>query len=172
MEENVCVPKTFMNHPHQWKLKTLLQLLFADPDPDHITKKIVPFLAKHPIPINDLPLIKGTYSRTILFRSNNGFEAMAARWSPGTLSPIHGHPWFIFDFVVSGKLSIDNYKRCGDQAQMTTPEIISKSGFFSSTGTPGTFDNHIHQVKAVEETLSIHISSDDAARGKIFSRVR
>jgi hypothetical protein len=53
-----------------------------------------------------------------------------------------------------------------EEAQIST----SKSQFSSSTGKPGTFDNHIHQVKAVEETLSIHIPSDDAMKGEIFSR--
>ena len=35
-------------------------------------------------------------------------------------------------------------------------------------GQTGTFDNHIHGVQTYEETLSIHISSDDAAKGEIF----
>ena len=161
-----------MNHPNQWKLKALLQELFAEPDPDHITKEIVSFLQQYPIPIDDFPSLNGTYTRTILFRSDNGYEAMAARWSSGTISPIHGHPYFTLYYVVDGKLSIDNYKKQGEQAGLTTSEFLSKTQFFSATGKIGTFDNHIHQVEAIEETLSIHISSSDATKGEVFSRVR
>jgi hypothetical protein len=45
------------------------------------------------------------------------------------------------------------------------------SEFFSATGFPETFDNHIHQVKVVEEALSIHISSDEATKDEIFNRI-
>ncbi len=172
MHGKICFPKTFINHPNQWKFKILLEKLFADPEPDSITTEMTAFLTTYSIPIDDLPLVEGTYSRTILFRSSNGFEAMAARWSHGSLSSIHGHPWYTFYFVTSGTLKIDNFKRYGDKAEMTSTEMLSRSQFFSSTGRPGAFDNHIHQVKAVEETLSIHISSDDAMKGEIFSRVR
>jgi len=158
-----------MSHLNQWKLRNILQELFVDPDSDLITKKVTAFLLKHPIPMTDFPLIKGTYSRTIFFRSDNGFEAMAARWSRGTTSPIHGHPYYTLYYVVNGRLGIDNYKKAADRIEKTTSEILSRDQFLSFTGKPGTFDNHIHKVEAIEETLSIHISSNDATKGEVFN---
>ncbi len=168
MSEKNCFPKTYLNHPNQWKLKALLEELFIDPDPNHITEVLSGFLKKYPIPIDDFPLLEGTYSRTILFRSDNGYEAMAARWSPGTISSIHGHPQFALIIVAEGKLGVDYYKKHDDQVEKTTSEFLIESQFFSDIGQTGTFDNHIHGVQAYEETLSIHISSDDAAKGETF----
>jgi hypothetical protein len=171
MNGKSCVPKTYMNHPNQWKLRALLQELFTDPDPAYITKEIVNFLQKYPIPIDDFPLLKGSYSRTILFRSSNGFEAMAARWSRGAISSIHGHPDFMLYYVIEGRLGIDNYKKHGEQIKRTSSDFLSESQFLSSAGQAGTFDNLIHQVQAIEETLSLHISSDDATKGEVYSQV-
>ena len=146
----------------------MLEELFIDPDPDHITEELIGFLKKYPIPMDDFPLLKGTYSRTILCRNDNGYEAMAARWSPGTISSIHGHPHFALIIVIKGKLGIDYYKKHDGRIEMTRSGFLSESQFFSDIGQAETFDNHIHGVQAYEETLSIHISSDDAAKGEIF----
>jgi hypothetical protein len=172
MDKKICTPKTFISHPSQRELRTLLQDLFVDPDPEHITEEIVNFLQKNPIPVDDFPLYQGTYTRTILFRNDNGFEAMAARWSKGALSSIHGHPSFTLYFVVKGQLELENYKKNGDKVEPDKSGILSESQFNSFTGPANTFNNHIHQVQAIEETLSIHISSDDATKGEIFSRAR
>ena len=168
MSEKTLVPKTYLNHPNQWRLKALLEELFIDPDPDHITEELIGFLKKYPIPLDDFPLLEGTYSRTILFRSDNGYEAMAARWSPGAISSIHGHPKFALIFVTEGRLGVDYYKKHNDRLEKTGSEFLTEFQFFSDIGQTGTFDNHIHGVQAYEETLSIHISSDDAAKGEIF----
>ena len=168
MSEKTLVPKTYLNHPNQWKLKALLEELFTDPDPDHITQELSAFLKKYPIPMDDFPLLEGTYSRTILFRSNNGYEAMAARWSPGTISSIHGHPKFALIMVIDGRLGVNYYKKHNGQIEKIKSGFLTESQFFSDMGQAGTFDNHIHGVQAYEETLSIHISSDDASKGETF----
>lgn len=171
MHKNICHPKTYLNHPNQSKLRVLCQDLFLNPDIDYIRKEFVGFLRKHPIPIDDFPPLKGTYTRTILFRNDNGYEAMAARWNKGTISPIHGHPYFTLYFVAEGELAIDNYMKQENleaRIEHTTSENLSEKQFFALAGKPDTFDNHIHQVTALQETLSFHISSDDATKGQIF----
>jgi hypothetical protein len=168
MTKKKHAPKTYLNHPNQWKLKALLEELFIDPDPDHITEELTGFLKKYPIPIDDFPMLEGTYSRTILLRSDNGYEAMAARWSPGTVSSIHGHPEFALIIVTKGRLVVDCYKKHNDRLEKTGSEFLTESQFFSDVGQAGTFDNHIHGVQTDEETLSIHISSDDASKGETF----
>ncbi len=115
MSKKQSIPKTYLNHPNQWELKRLLETLFVDPNPDHITETLSMFLKKHPIPMDDFPSLEGTYSRTILFRSENGYEAMAARWSPGTVSSIHGHPQFALILVIQGQLGVNYYRKCNNK---------------------------------------------------------
>ena len=170
MGKKVICPQTFFDHPHHSELKVLLQELFVDPDPVEIEKEIVRFLVNNSLAIRTFPIIMGEYTRTILYRNENGFEAMVARWSKGAVSSIHGHPFFTFYCVAQGSLEIDNYKRCGDHVEMTTSEVLSSTEHFTFTGKAGTFDNNIHQVRAIEETLSIHISSDDSTKAEIFSQ--
>ena len=168
MQDRICTPKTFRNHPAQWELQRLLQQLFKTPDPRQITREVVDFLQHHPLPADDLPFIRGTYTRSILLRAKNRFEGMAARWSSKSVSVIHGHPSFTLYYVVSGHLACDNYTRRGSGVEKTSSTVLTAGEFTAFTGPPGTFDNHIRQVRAVEDTLSIHVSSDDAAKGEIF----
>ncbi|MCA1786271.1 MAG: hypothetical protein LC657_09855, partial [Desulfobacteraceae bacterium] len=164
----ICIPQTFRNHPAQWELQRLLQALFKAPDPRQITRQVADFLRHHPLPADDFPLIPGTYTRSILLRAENRFEGMAARWSSKSVSAIHGHPSFTLYYVVSGHLACDNYTRRGSKVEKTSSTALTAGEFTAFTGPAGTFDNHIHQVRAVEDTLSIHVSSDDAAKGEIF----
>lgn len=161
-------PKTYLNHPNQWKLRYFLQKLFINPDPQHITSELVEFLKLHPLPLDDFPRLEGTYTRTLILREENGFEAMAARWSKGATSSIHGHPYFNFYYVVHGCMKIDDYESSDGGLVLNQTGSIASEEEFSYIGDVGTFDNNIHQVHAIEETLSIHISSDDSAKGKIF----
>ncbi len=48
---------------------------------------------------------------------------------------------------------------------------LEKEEHFFSIGEQGRFDNIIHQVQANEETLSLHISADDATTGEVFDKV-
>jgi len=142
MTANIMPPKTYLNHPE--------------------------FLKLHPLPLDDFPRLEGTYTRTLLLREENGFEVMAARWSKGATSSIHGHPYFNFYYVVHGCMKIDDYKVTDGNLALTATGSITSEEEFSYVGEIGTFDNNIHQVHAIEETLSIHISSDDSAKGKVF----
>ncbi len=164
-------PITLQNHPHQEKLRVLLFELFAYPDPNRIVEVTADFLRQYPLPLEDFPRFAETYSRTIVHRNNNGFEAMAARWSKGAVSHIHGHPVFNFYYVIDGRLKIDNYRRDKTAVTLDSSEYLGKNEHFFFIGSPGIFDNNIHQVQAIEETLSLHISSDDSAKGEVFSRI-
>ena len=168
MTANILPPKTYQNHPNQWKLRYFLHKLLVHPEPNHITSELVTFLKQHPLPLDDFPRLEGTYTRTVLIREENGFEAMAARWSKGATSTIHGHPFFNFYYVVQGCMKIDDYEISDEGLVLTQRGSIQSEEEFSYTGLQGTFDNNIHQVHAIEETLSIHLSSDDSAKGQVF----
>jgi len=171
MKKYPGVPITYQNHPHERKLQRLLFELFLLPQPEKIVTTTIAFLQEYPLPLDDFPRLEGTYSRTIVHRNENGFEAMAARWSKGAISSIHGHPSFIFYYVLDGRLKIDNYRRSDAGLIMDSTTYLEKNDHFFSIGEPGRFDNNIHQVQADEETLSLHISSDDATKGEVFGRI-
>jgi hypothetical protein len=170
MKNPTGFPITYLSHPHLGKLRKLLVELFANPDMQNIAAATAACLREYPLPLGDFPRIEGTYSRTIVHRDDNGFEAMAARWSKGAITSIHGHPPFIFYFVIHGNLKIDDYQRDGAGVLPGSSEIMEPNDHFFSIGKPGRYDNNIHQVQANEETLSIHISSDDSRKGAVFSK--
>lgn len=155
----------------QKKLRMLLSELFSSPQPEQIVATTVAFLHEYNLPLDGFPRLEGTYLRTIVHRNDNGYEAMAARWSKGAISSIHGHPSFIFYFVIEGRLKIDNYQRNAAGLTRDSTIYLGKNEHFFSLGKPDRFDNNIHQVQADEETLSLHISSDDATKGEIFFRI-
>lgn len=169
MNDKTCQPVTYLGHPNHWKLKYFLDKLFAYPDPRHITSELNDFLLQHPLPLHDFPRLEGTYTRTLIARNENGFEAMAARWSKGAISMIHGHPYFNFYYVVQGAMQVDDFETTANGLVLSASGVISAGDDFSYLGNEGTFDNNIHQVQAIEETLSIHISSDDSTKGHIFA---
>jgi len=169
MIDNVNQPVTYLQHMHQIPLLKYLQHVFSCEKPELKVSKIVTFLQSHPLPLEDFPRLQDTYTRTVLYRAENGFEAMAARWSKGSISSIHGHPYFNFYFVMHGCLEIDDYQRSDRGLMHISSATVPTNGESSFAGSKGTFDNNIHQVHAFEETLSIHISSDDSAKGEVFS---
>jgi len=163
-------PITFLNHSGQIQLIDLLFELFFDSDPHHIVGTITDFLHRYPLSFDDFPRVEGTYSRNIIHRNSNGFEVLVVRWSKGTISSIHGHLSFAFYYIIDGHMEIDSYRRNDGCLTKTLSECLRKNEYFFSIGKSGRFDNHTHQVRANEETLSGHISSDDSAKGEVFNR--
>lgn len=168
MSPTICKPTTFQQHPSQGAFRLLLQQVFDRPEPAEIHDVVTGFLRRHRLPLSDFPRIEGTYSRTILHRHDNGYEAMAARWSKGTVTSIHGHPPFLFYYVIEGKLKVDNYRRTESGLIPDRTMVFTDGEGFYAMGEPGRYDNSIHQVQADEETLSIHIFSDDGTKGEVF----
>jgi quercetin dioxygenase-like cupin family protein len=93
---------------------------------------------------------------------------MAARWSKGAVSAIHGHPMFAFYYLLEGELSVENFEKDGAGVRKTGTRRYNPGQYFCMHGNAGVFDNGIHRVTAVQESLSIHIYSDDAMKGEIF----
>lgn len=161
-------PVNYQQDPSLLALRMLLQQLFVHPEPATIADAVTSFLGRHFLPTDDFPRVEGTYSRTIIHRCDNGYEGMAARWSKGALTSIHGHPPFVFYYVIKGKLTVDNYIRNTDGLIPSSTMVLTSGEGFHAIGEPGRFDNSIHQVQADEETLSLHISSDDGTKGRVF----
>jgi hypothetical protein len=78
---------------------------------------------------------------------------------------------FAFYYLVQGELQVENYERRGEGAALLDTKIYRPGQYFCMLGRPHTFDNAIHRVSAPQESLSIHIYSDDAMKGEIFKAV-
>ena len=162
-------PHTYMADPNQERARVLFRGLFEEPDPTAIGPAVAAFLAEHLLPIHDFPALERSYSRTILYRAANGYEAMAARWGEGARSPVHGHPMYLFYYVLAGELQFDNYEKTAQGVCKTGTTTCGPGGFFSLLGVPGAFDNGIHRVRAMVDSLSVHIYSDNALKGEVFT---
>lgn len=165
---DINTPVTYLHHRHQMGLRNFLQQFLESAEPENNVNELVDYLKSHTLPLEDFPYQQGVYTRTVLYRHDNGFEVMAARWSKGTRSSIHGHPYFNFYFVMHGCLEVDDYQRHDKGIALASSAIFPVNSVSSFAGNKETFDNNIHQVHAIEETLSIHISSDDSAKGEVF----
>jgi len=115
------------------------------------------------------PDIVSGYSRTILHREPGGFEVMVARWSRGAKTPIHGHPGFSLTWLIDGNLSENTYAKEGGCLVQADSDSLSAGAYSFDQGNDGRFDNAIHQIVAVEESLSLHLYSDDALKGEVFT---
>jgi hypothetical protein len=163
-------PQTYMGHPNQEKLRLFLRKLFSEPEPDTIETEVAEFLSQNSLPLHDFPPFERLYSRTILYRAENGFEAMAARWSKDAVSAIHGHPMFAFYYLLEGELLVENYAKEANSGISKINTLTYTPGqYFCMRGKPGVFSNGIHRVTAVQESLSIHVYSDDAMNGDVFT---
>lgn len=160
-------PQTYLGHPNQERIRSFLRNLFAVPNLRTIEPEAAAFFARNSVPLMDFPSAS-LYSRTILYRGENGFEAMAARWSKDTITAIHAHPMFAFYYLFEGELSVENFEKNGSDIRKTTTKKYLPGEYFCMRGKAGTFENGIHRVTAVQESLSIHIYSDDAMKGKKF----
>lgn len=113
--------------------------------------------------------------RTIPVRGNlekAAFGAVLQPWSgvdPGDnslfLATINLEPLFIepgMDFKPWCKVE----QRGSDLYSST---FLGQSEYSFFIGEHGKFDNNIHQVQAIEETLSVHLSSDTSTKSELFS---
>ncbi|WP_456380003.1 cysteine dioxygenase [Thiolapillus sp.] len=120
-------------------------------------------------PESDFPLAPHCYSRNILLRTDSGAEVMIARWDRGAVTPIHGHPQFAFVYVLQGQLQMEHY-RDTDQGLILTDTLVKHKGqHIYAAGIADRYDNAIHRITALTPSLSLHVYSDDALKGKFFT---
>ena len=119
-------------------------------------------------PCGNYPHAPHCYSRNILLRNDEHAEVMVARWDQGAYTPIHGHPQYAFVYVLQGQLQLEHYRET-DQGLVLTDTIIKRKGqHIYAAGDANRFDNAIHRVTALAPSLSLHVYSDDASKGKSF----
>ncbi len=168
MTTSILLPEKNIAADQRREFIAFLEKQFANPQPELLAPQLVEFIKSNPLAMDDFPRQEGTYTRTVLLRHESGFEAMVARWSEGTTSRIHGHPWFNLYCVIHGRLEMDDYLLKEDELIWISSGELQENEVSFFIGEKGRFDNNIHRVHAREETLSLHISSDDATRGQVF----
>jgi hypothetical protein len=168
MVQAMITPPTYLSHPNQKKVREFLRRLFEEPERDGVEHILQDLFLSFPLPTSDFPFIPGSYSRTILLKSENGYEAVAARWCKGVVSNVHGHPPFSYCFLVEGSLRIENFKKTAGKIVLSDEKVYKPGDFFYNRGENGRMDNNVHRVSAEEESLSLHIFSDDSRQGEVF----
>ncbi|WP_456404800.1 cysteine dioxygenase [Thiolapillus sp.] len=119
-------------------------------------------------PENDFPYAPHCYSRNILLREDSGAEIMVARWDQDAMTPIHGHPQFAFVYVLEGQLQMEHYRETNQGLVLTETLVKTKDQHIYVAGVAGRYNNAIHRVTALSPSLSLHVYSDDALKGKAF----
>ncbi len=127
------------------------------------------FFENNSLKIEDFERKEGSYSRTVLQRLDSGYEAMVARWDKGAVTPIHGHPDFALIYIVKGALKETLYVKEGTTINKELTTIHYSGEYTYHNGIQGRLDNAIHQVRAMQDSLSLHIYSDDALKGEVFA---
>ena len=164
---DIIAPQVHFGKPEQEPYFN--QLSLACYDPEKIHSIIIRFLNDYEININDFPLDKGSYSRTILFRNQSYLELMIARWDKGAKTQIHGHPDFVYEYLIDGLFQIESFKKNGSYVNKIVSNSQQPGEFICLQGFKGQFDNAIHRITAKKESLSLHIYSDNALKGEIFT---
>jgi len=120
----------------------------------------------------DFRYIGNEYTRNFIGADEKSkWEAIVMCWRKGNETEIHGHPDFASYTILSGELLIETFLPNGINTVKKEMELKCHAGeSFFSIGNRGLFDNHIHRLTCLsDEAYSLHIYSDDARKGKIYS---
>ena len=71
---------------------------------------------------------EGFSLRTTWPENPNGAEVMLERWTAGSAEPVHSHPGDDMTVVVEGRMSIQFYRRNGDQLVADGEPVILNKG--------------------------------------------
>lgn len=158
---------TMEDYPVSSELKDYFTFLFKEESFERIVDKALAFIPTLDLSPDDFPLSK-VYTRTIIHQEECGPEAMLARWRKDAVSSTHGHPEFGFYYLLSGKLHVETFE-FENNTLLSSGETVMRTGqYFLINGRADRFDNGIHRITVLEESLSLHIYSDDALKGICF----
>ncbi len=160
--------QTFFREPANEAIDIFCDHLLHIQDLDKLAKHAADYIKHCPCNLYEFPKIANGYSRTILYRLENGFEAMVARWSPGARTVAHGHPAFGYYHLLQGQWRVENFEKRENTIHRVSTTIWQAGECFTVKGTSERFDNGIHRINVLEESLSFHIYSDNALKGECY----
>ena len=90
-------------------------------------------------------------------------------WSPGSKTAIHGHPRAMVMVVFSGQLEVTDYAWEDEQEEhvrrVSHRSIPAGESALAWAEDSGRYDHFMHRIASHEETLSLHLYSDDPGLG-------
>ncbi len=172
MERSFTKPVTLKIQPKDEPLRLFFDALLAQDNSDNMASAIVGFIEPYVFKMENYKRVAETYSRTIVSQPGNGFEAMIARWSEKTVTAIHGHPDYAFYYCLAGRIGVEHFMMEKSGLGRISSKIMRPGEYYSIQGKPGTFDNAIHRITSLEESLSLHVYSDDPSKGRVFKADR
>lgn len=167
---NVADDGAFFDTQDVNDLQIFFTRLFASANRAEIADSVVLKMKSQQLNQTSFTEVQGAYSRTILAKAKNGFEAMIARWSLNTTTAVHGHPDYALYLLIEGRLGVENFvlEHDGGLKSVGAHEM-GPGDYFVKEGRSFTYSNAIHRITVLEESLSLHIYSDDALKGRCFS---
>jgi len=169
MEHSNFKAITINNQKRDDDLHLFFDELLAGGSRGDMADVIIEFIARHVFRLEDYIEVAGTYSRTIVSQSGNGFEAMIARWPEKTVTSIHGHPDYAFYYCLIGRIGVEHFVMKDSGLERVSSKIMQSGEYYSVQGKSGTFENAIHRITPLEESLTLHVYSDDPAKGLLYS---
>ena len=169
MEHSNLTSITIKNQKRDDGLHLFFDDLLAGGGKGDMAAVITGFIARHVFRLEDYIEVAGTYSRTIVSQPGNGFEAMIARWPKKTVTSIHGHPDYAFYYCLTGRIGVEHFVIKDSGLERVSSKIMQSGEYYSVQGKSRTFENAIHRITALEESLSLHVYSDDPAKGHLYS---
>lgn len=104
----------------------------------------------HHVTIPDTP--KGFTLRTTYPTNPDGAEVMLERWDAGSEEPPHSHPGDDMTVVIEGKMSIQFYKKSGDNLIADGETVILNKG-----DTGYVKSGQIHDAKYLEDCKLVYV---------------
>lgn len=156
------IQKYNYQHPIDFNFSALAELLNAEKY--ELANEEIQILASQ-IASDKLPFEQNNYTRSVVI-DNQKYWLGLLNWDKGAMTRIHGHPDHAFVFVLKGRLSCKNFTK-DPLSELDSSEI--KSGKYRyNKGVQGKMDNYIHQINAIEPSVSLHFYSDNPAKGESF----
>ncbi len=106
-----------------------------------------------------------SYTRNIII-NNHSYWLGLLNWDKGATTHIHGHPDRAFVYVIKGRLMCKDFDK-NPLTKLRSSTLVDGACQYSN-GVKGKMDNYIHQISAIESSLSLHFYSDNPAKGEIF----
>lgn len=77
-----------------------------------------------------------------------------------------GHPDRAFIYVIKGQLMCKDFDK-NPLTKLRSSTLVDRSCQYSND-VKGKMDNYIHQISAIESSLSLHFYSDNPVKGEVF----
>ncbi len=142
---------------------------------ERLAEKVRSFVT-HYVEHNTLPdfdcYCENSYTRNYIGRSpDSRWEALIMGWTKDNATSIHGHPDFALYFFFEGHFKLELFEALSeDKAKRVKTLFVDTPLCMVAVGEGGRFDNHLHRITCLTERgRSLHIYSDDALKGAVYS---